>query len=531
MSVRLAVFLPAGPVPGWVARLVGDCQGLPEVALTAVLRDAAPLPRPDWADRVDELVFDRGPSPLRHVHLATPAGVAEWTGGDAGAGAWLAGQGCDVLLDLRAAPQPLTGGPARQWMLRLAGRPAVDPLAGAAPVVDGDDSTVIRLETVAGGEIVDASLGASCTFSIRRNRRRAIAKGMGMVRRALLRLAVDGRPQPLRALPADGAGGDSAAPAAARFSTLLRRSVSRSAEKALRRDQWGIALALGDGICLDPARATLIYPPADRFWADPMVWPASGEGWWVFIEEVIYREGKGTLKAIRVHGDGRWEAPVPVMERPWHLSYPFLFWWNGTLWMVPESGANRCVELYRCTALPDRWEKEATLLTDIDLVDATLFSHNGRWWLLGNVTEPGADKHDELHAYYADTPLGPWQPHAANPVVADARFARPAGPVFTHEGKLLRPAQVCVPEYGHALSLRRIEKLTPDEYDERTEQRIDPGWRPGVVCVHTLSHQSGLTAFDFLTRRSRFASTRAPRAVPYRTGRTEDGRDNSDGTN
>ena len=46
----------------------------------------------------------------------------------------------------------------------------------------------MRGRAQAGGEIVDASLGASCTFSIRRNRRRAIAKGMGMVRRALLRL-------------------------------------------------------------------------------------------------------------------------------------------------------------------------------------------------------------------------------------------------------------------------------------------------------------------------------------------------------
>ena len=90
--------------------------------------------------------------------------------------------------------------------------------------------------------------------------------------------------------------------------------------------------------------------------------------------------------------------------------------------------------------LPDRWEKVQDIFTGIDLVDATLFAHDGRWWLLGNVSEPGADKHDELHAFHAETPLGPWLPHAANPVVADARFARPAGPVFTHEGKLLRPA-------------------------------------------------------------------------------------------
>lgn len=530
MNVRLAVFLPAGEVPGWVARLVGDCRSLPGVTLGALLRDAVALPGPDWAERVDGLVFDRGASPLRSVTLDTPEGVAEWSSGvgSRAAGEWLAEQGCDVLLDLRIAPAPLPGGPLRQWTLKLAGRPAVDPLAGAAPVVEGDESTVIRLEAVADGQLIDDSLGASCSFSIRRNRRRAIAKGMGMVRRALLRLAQDGAPGRRREATAP-IFEPPVASASTRFTTLLQRTVSRSAVKLLSRDQWGIALALGDGICLDPARATLIQPPADRFWADPMVWPAADGGWWVFVEEVIYREGKGTLKAMRVHLDGSWDAPVPVMERPWHLSYPFVFEWNERLWMVPESGANRSVELYRCAGLPDRWEKEADLLTGIDMVDATLFAHQGRWWLLGNVSEPGADKHDELHAYYADTPLGPWLPHAANPVVADARFARPAGPVFTHLGKLLRPAQVCVPEYGRALSLRRIEKLTPTEYAEETELRIDPGWRPGIDCVHTLSYHSGLTVFDFLTRRSRFAPVRAVQPVPHATKDVAGDNDNSDG--
>jgi hypothetical protein len=126
------------------------------------------------------------------------------------------------------------------------------------------------------------------------------------------------------------------------------------------------------------------------------------------------------------------------------LSYPFVFEWNGELWMVPESGANRTVELYRCAGLPDRWEKVQDIFTGIDLVDATLFAHDGRWWLLGNVSEPGADKHDELHAFHAETPLGPWQPHAANPVVADARFARPAGPCScTRAGCCARPRCAC----------------------------------------------------------------------------------------
>jgi len=52
---------------------------------------------------------------------------------------------------------------------------------------------------------------------------------------------------------------------------MLHHTARRALGKALSRDQWGIALAFGDEVCLDPAQSRLILPPADRFWADPMV--------------------------------------------------------------------------------------------------------------------------------------------------------------------------------------------------------------------------------------------------------------------
>lgn len=503
--LRFVIYLPDGPSPAWVSRLLGLCAAADELRLVGVMRSRQAMPRPDIAERIDGLLFDRGASLFRPLALEGTEGLPVWRQADPTAPqaqAWLADLRCDVLLDFRPGADGLCGGPSHQWTLELDGVPALHPQAGARQVVGGLDTTTIRLRALRSGETLDASLGAACSFSIRRNRLRAIAKGIGMVRRALLRLARGGNPATPRApLPCPPAAPH--ASAARRLGAMLHHTARRALGKALSRDQWGIALAFGDDVCRDPAQTRLILPPADRFWADPMVWPAADQGWWVFIEEVIYAEGRGTLKAIRVHPDGRWEQPVPVMARPWHLSYPFLFWWEGALWMVPESGANRTVELYRCINMPDRWEKAVDLLTDIDMVDATVFAHGGRWWLLGNVSEPGADKHDELHAFHAPSPLGPWEPHAANPVVADARAARPAGSLFRHGGRLLRPAQVCVPEYGHALVLRRIERLTPTEYVEATETRIDPGWLPGIACVHTLSHEAGLTAFDFLIRRSR----------------------------
>ena len=103
-ALRLAIFVPVGPVPAWVARLAGDCASLPDVALVALLRDEGTPP----AD---------GEAP-RQVALTAPPGVAEWSGANpADSAGWLSGQGVEVLLDLRRAPAPLPQGPARHWTL------------------------------------------------------------------------------------------------------------------------------------------------------------------------------------------------------------------------------------------------------------------------------------------------------------------------------------------------------------------------------------------------------------------------------
>ena len=46
-----------------------------------------------------------------------------------------------------------------------------------------------------------------------------------------------------------------------------------------------------------------------------------------------------------------------------------------------------------------------------EVTDATLAEIAGVWRMFVNVAEEGASKNDELHLYYAETPLGPWRPH------------------------------------------------------------------------------------------------------------------------
>jgi hypothetical protein len=87
-------------------------------------------------------------------------------------------------------------------------------------------------------------------------------------------------------------------------------------------------------------------------------------------------------------------------------------------------------------------------------------------------------------------------PHPENPVVSDVRSARPAGRVFRHDGRLIRPAQDCSRGYGTAVVFNRIDVLTTDEYAESPVGRIEPNWAPGLVGTHTYNSSGGIEVVD-----------------------------------
>jgi hypothetical protein len=252
----------------------------------------------------------------------------------------------------------------------------------------------------------------------------------------------------------------------------------------------------------------VLLPPRDRFWADPF--PVLHDGkHFLFIEEYPYATRRGHISVMELKSDRSWSEPRPVLVRPYHLSYPFVFRWQGDHFMVPETENNRTIELYRCTSFPDEWELDTILLRDVSAVDATLFEHGGRWWMFTNMAPQGArDWDEELHLYHAASPRGPWTPHPRNPIKSDVRSSRPAGRIFSHRGGLYRPAQNCAERYGHGITLNRIVKLSPSEYEEVEESNILPHWRPDLLGTHTLNAVPGLTVVDGLLRRGRLGRPR-----------------------
>jgi hypothetical protein len=293
---------------------------------------------------------------------------------------------------------------------------------------------------------------------------------------------------------------------------LVRQGVERAAGRARSlfhpaRVQWFLALRRREPGC-GPAegldRYQLVLPPADRFYADPFLLHRDGADW-LFFEDYRFAEEKGIISCVRLDESGRPAEPVAALARPYHLSYPFLFEWEGAVYMMPETKASGTIELYRAERFPDLWTLDRVLMSDVRAVDGTLLAHDGRFWLFTNMSRPGYSADDELYVFFADTPFGPWRPHPGNPVVSDVCTARPGGALFRHEGRLLRPGQDCSLRYGGALNFNEVETLTETDYRERPVARVEPGWAAGNLGTHTYARSLRFEAIDGhrLLRRTR----------------------------
>ena len=284
----------------------------------------------------------------------------------------------------------------------------------------------------------------------------------------------------------------------------LLQKCRRKWNDALYFMQWFLLYDIREGISTSFWRFKHITPPKDRFWADPFI-VARDNKYYVFIEEFLYATQKGHISLIVMNKDGSFEPPVRVLEAPYHLSYPFVFEFESNLYLIPESSANRTVELYKCTAFPLKWEFQRNLMNNCEVVDTTLFQWQGKWWMFVNqIQTEGASSWDELFLHYSDSPFSDnWTPHQRNPIVSDARSARPAGRLFVRDGRLYRPSQNCSGRYGYGFNICEITKLTETEYEEKIVSRVEPKWDKNVVSTHTINYEDGLTIIDGQLRRRR----------------------------
>ena len=238
--------------------------------------------------------------------------------------------------------------------------------------------------------------------------------------------------------------------------------------------------------------------------ADPFLF-RDRDRWWMFFEIWNWRKQQGEIGvASAADPRGPWRYERVVLAEVFHLSYPCVFEADGERYMVPESHEAGGVRLYRAKLFPYEWEHVATLLEGPYLADASPFQHGGRWWMF---VDSSADRaHHTLRLFSSERLTGPWAEHPRSPVVeGDNRSARPAGCPRFADGRLVRFAQVCTPEYGTAVRAFEITGLTVTTYAERevsAQPILGPsgaGWNASGmhhVDAHLLADGTWIAAVD-----------------------------------
>ena len=284
------------------------------------------------------------------------------------------------------------------------------------------------------------------------------------------------------------------------FGKFLKRNLKNS----YSFEQWGLLFDIKNEISKSMWRYKKILPPKDRFWADPHI-ISMDKNYFIFIEEYVYSKSKGHIALIKMDKEGNYDYLGKILEKDYHLSYPFVFQFENNFYMIPETESNNNIELYKCTDFPKKWEYHGEIMNNVNAVDTTIFNYNDKWWMFTGMKENlGSSNSDELFLFHSDNPLSnDWESHSSNPIISDVRQARPAGKIFSFKDDIYRPSQNSSKFYGYGISVNQINNITKNEYQETIVTSILPNWDNNISRVHTFAYDDGLSMIDAKIKRMR----------------------------
>lgn len=274
------------------------------------------------------------------------------------------------------------------------------------------------------------------------------------------------------------------------------KSILESSEK--RNQQWTLFIGQGKFMDADLSKLNPVKVQNDEFWADPFLFQYQNE-YFVFFEKYSYKTKKGIISCGKVK-DNQLVDVIDVLEKDYHLSYPFIFKEDGEIFMMPETGENKRLEIYKCINFPNKWVLYSTAFEGEAVQDTTLYIdvQKQKWLFLNKVVAPNVDRTSELYIYKIDSlRLKKIEPHKQNPVLIDSRVARNGGGIFMYKGKTYRPSQSNTDGvYGKALNINQIKKMTIGEYKEKVIRKVEPNFKKNLLSIHHLHQIDKMFVFD-----------------------------------
>lgn len=277
------------------------------------------------------------------------------------------------------------------------------------------------------------------------------------------------------------------------YSTLIRKILQLINYQIFgtRYNCW--TLFIGKGSFLDSTlyRLKPVKMPKNEFWADPFIFKHKDKDY-IFFENYNYKSKKGKISCGRVNNSQLIDV-VDVIEKEYHMSYPFIFKEDNNIFLIPETSENNRLEIYKCVDFPFNWELHSTVFEGEKIIDASIYicKNKNKWLFLNKPAGITAPDSSDLYIYKVNSDdFKELEPHKNNPVIINSKVARNGGAIFEYKNETYRPSQANIEGiYGRGLNINKIKKLTIDEYIEETIIMAKPNFDKGLIAMHHL-HQS-----------------------------------------
>ena len=198
------------------------------------------------------------------------------------------------------------------------------------------------------------------------------------------------------------------------------------------------------------------------FVADPFIVSDNGK-YFMFFEVMNRVTNKGDIGYAESENGIKWNYGKIILDEKFNLSYPYVFEWGNSYYMIPESGNDFSVRLYKAISFPEKWEYLGNLLSGYSTVDPSIFRYDNKWWMFVS-----AGENNVLNLYFSEDLLTGWKPHPMNPIVKfDSHISRPGGRVIVDNEKLYRLTQDDEPTYGLQVFAFEITELSEKSYKEK----------------------------------------------------------------
>jgi len=223
------------------------------------------------------------------------------------------------------------------------------------------------------------------------------------------------------------------------------------------------------------------------FIADPFLIKQDGK-YYLFVEAAVKNFGR--IDVFSSNNVKDWHYEGIAIQETTHMSYPQVFKYNDSMFMIPETKEGGRVSLYEAVDFPMKWKRRRDLLS-YGLLDTTILFHEDKTYLFGVTGQY------ELRCYYTNDILNEeFKEHPLSPLGIGEKM-RPAGTPFVKDSNIVIPVQTRKKGYGYSVYSLIVSELTPDIIVYRKGALIlnpiknQPFFNSGVHTVSYLPNDGG----------------------------------------